>query len=613
MFDPKTDRLVYGDLLTPPPGYTLETAICTTYSLDLETLIASLVALGLNEATDTELLKSPVNTLHAIEKVSQRVLVFCESGQTRIPSVSSPLFLLLEKMIVPVALSGSSDKSDYPSFHPKTWTIRYVSRDEKPLYRFIVLSRNLTFDRSWDMVVSLEGQEESGGKRKVKPLLDFLAFLKNLINSIDPDAQKKRTLLEHLASSIEAVRFKTSETKRPFNDYEIIPLGIGESSYNMFHDELFDSRPGHGIHDIVTISPFISKGVIQRLDSDSKFLTKSTRRVLITRRSELEKLNNTLKNTDVYVMKDSIVDGENALSDDDNNLATCKQDIHAKAYLSVKNSDVRILIGSMNASENGLGRNVEMMVRLYTSRYYLNRDSFLRDLMGDDKACPFTKINLDSIPKSDNKEDNQSDEQKLKRFCRLKINGRVSQVGDLYDITLTCRSEMIPERVKITPLRAKGLSRVMAPDVQFTGLRLLELSEFYIVSVGESPQIIERLVMIPTKDLPQEREKRIITEVINDKHKFAEYVTFVLGDTSAQVLHEMVDSIGSDLTPHNAMNGHLMNGLYERMLRVASDNPERLKEIGRLVELIDNEEIVTREFKQTYRTFMSALNIKYNG
>ena len=616
MFEPKTDRLIYGDLLTPPCDYTLDAAICTTYSLDLETLIASLVALGLNEATDTELLNSPVNTLHAIERVSKKVIVFCESGQTKIPPTSTPLHLLLEKMIVPVALMDRSNASNYPSFHPKTWIIRYVSKEREPLYRFIVLSRNLTYDRSWDMAVSLEGREEAGGKRKVKPLLDFLAFLTTHINPKDPDTKQKKEVVKYLAGKLEGVCFFASERGKPFRDYEILPLGIGDSSYEMDDDELFNIRPGHGIEDIVVMSPFISKSVVQRLDSDSKLLTHSSQRVLITRRSELEKVRGSLKNTDVFVMKDTIVDGENELSEDGSPSITSRQDIHAKAYLSVKGSDVRFLLGSMNASENGLRRNVEMMVRLYTTRYYLNRASLLQDLMGvdiNDKTNPFIKIDINSIPVADKKEEKQSNDLVIKRICRLEITGIVTPVNDRYNVTLTCKSGRIPDGITISPLRARGLSRALDQTVFFSGLRLLELSEFFAISIGEGSEKIERLIFIPIAGLPADREKGIISDVISDKHKFAEYVAFVLGDTSEEVLSEMMGSNSKISFASDVKGGPLRTALYERMIRVACDNPEKLKEIGRIIKLIDDGDVVPEEFKSLYKSFMSALKFKYDG
>lgn len=54
------DRINYGEVLMPPVGYKLERAVGTTYSLDLETLTAVSIALGLIEDTDSELMASRI-------------------------------------------------------------------------------------------------------------------------------------------------------------------------------------------------------------------------------------------------------------------------------------------------------------------------------------------------------------------------------------------------------------------------------------------------------------------------------------------------------------------------------------------------------------------------
>ena len=47
MFDLANDRLSYGELLHPEAGYTLDSAVGMTYSLDLEALLGVPVSLGM--------------------------------------------------------------------------------------------------------------------------------------------------------------------------------------------------------------------------------------------------------------------------------------------------------------------------------------------------------------------------------------------------------------------------------------------------------------------------------------------------------------------------------------------------------------------------------------
>ena len=112
MFKPTSakDRINYGEVLMPPVGFHVERAIGTTYSLDLETLTAVSIALGLIEDTDSELMNNPLCMLSALQKISDRIVVFCEAGQIKLPAKSNALCLILEKIVVPVALPNSRKK-----------------------------------------------------------------------------------------------------------------------------------------------------------------------------------------------------------------------------------------------------------------------------------------------------------------------------------------------------------------------------------------------------------------------------------------------------------------------------------------------------------------------
>ena len=160
MFKPTEDRVEYGAELTPPPGFHLVRAVATTYSLDFETLLAALIPLGLSGDIDDGEMNNPVALLQAIRKVTGKLVIFCEAGQIKAPKIQGKILGLLDDIVVQVALPRQGKL--YPSFHPKTWTIEYENAIGERCWRFIVLSRNLTNDRSWDVAVSLEGERKRG-------------------------------------------------------------------------------------------------------------------------------------------------------------------------------------------------------------------------------------------------------------------------------------------------------------------------------------------------------------------------------------------------------------------------------------------------------------------
>ena len=365
------ERVHYGDLLLPPEGYVLNFAVGTTYSLDLESLTAVCLALGLSEETDGLLLQNPVSMLNAIQKVSEKLLIFCEAGQIKMPGKPSALSLLLEKMIVPVALPKARGINHYPAFHPKTWVLQYVNAEGDYHYRFAVLSRNLTFDRSWDISFAMDSSKTAKTAEKTAPIMSYLDFLRNQIHAEKvQNTRAKRSAIRKLRDALDGVSF-TTNTKEFGDDFEIMPLGIGAGGYNMNKDPLLCQTQwmaDYSFQELVVFSPFVSGSLIEHWNNEKHSLTDTTR-TLITRKSELSKITAEQSSRfQIYTLKDDIVDGEEAVSDEASEKQ--KQDIHAKIYLRRKYSDVDLYLGSMNATYSAVNKNVEMMIRLRTKNRY---------------------------------------------------------------------------------------------------------------------------------------------------------------------------------------------------------------------------------------------------
>ena len=152
MFDVANDRLSYGELLRPDVGYTLDFAVGTTYSLDLEALLGVPVSLGLLEDADAEQMRSPLYVLEAIRTSSDKIAIFCNAGGIKLPDKIQSVYSLLEENVFQVKLSKNSN------FHPKLWVLKYSNEAGKSYIKLLVLSRNLTFDSSIDLCVAMRGE-----------------------------------------------------------------------------------------------------------------------------------------------------------------------------------------------------------------------------------------------------------------------------------------------------------------------------------------------------------------------------------------------------------------------------------------------------------------------
>ena len=237
MFNPNEDRLDYGQILAPPVGYELDFAVGTTYSLDLDALVGASLALGLSMDTDSVLKENSVCLLEALRSTGDKVALFCEGGQIHLPGNVNALYILLEKMVFPVRTGKRRGIAAYPSFHPKCWLIRYVNRKHEKQYRFIVLSRNLTFDRSWDVSCYLDGFVEETETQKNEPLCDFLRYLVDQVPR-DGNGRTKARALRELVRELPRVSFKTDQ--KVFFDYEFIPNGIRKAGGGFYQ---FDQTP----------------------------------------------------------------------------------------------------------------------------------------------------------------------------------------------------------------------------------------------------------------------------------------------------------------------------------------------------------------------------------
>ena len=149
----------------------------------------------------------------------------------------------------------------------------------------------------------------------------------------------------------------------------------------------------------------------------------------------------------------------------------------------------------------------------------------------------------------------------------------------------------------------------LSANVCFEGLQLVQLSEFYSITVRDGDQSSERILIIPTDGLPSDREKAVVSSVVSDKACFYRYIAFLLGDDS--ILGALEGSVveGTNAGADNR-GSYNIPALYEKMLQTAAANPEKFKGIEYLMKTISDDGIIPDEFKKLYETFKKAVKIR---
>jgi len=596
MLKPTSNRLDYGYILAPPVGYETVYAVGTTYSLDLDALIGASIALGLSESIDSELKDNPIYLLEALKRTADKVALFCESGQIQVPYQAKVLHSLLESMVVEVAMKNKK------SFHPKFWLVKYENDLGEDLFRCIVLSRNLTFDRSWDIVVYLEGSTKIHGRiehghEKSKPVSAFLELLLKMAKRGMLDSKKKK-MVKKAAREVLNVKFEIQD--QAYTDFEFIPIGI--EGYTVEQMGLFTSY-----HEMFIMTPFLSDSTIKRMDQNA--LTSASRNTLITRKSELGKLKpESVEHFDVYVMKDIVVDGEDALSDAEKVSGIedkQKQDIHAKLFLRTKHSDSELFMGSFNASENACSGNVEFMFKLAGKRRYLNVDQIKKDIFGDeDKENPFEKV--DGFSENGQTSLSLLDklQKQIKDVCRLKASATVSHQDDKYAVTVIFEKLADNDNMTLYPIFSPVKEQPLKDIMQFEMIPLIQLSEFYVLTARDDGENVRRLIKIPTENIPEQRNQLIVNDIIKDRNGFIQYLTFILGED--YLLSALENQKQSSKTSRHHQ-GTEMPALYEKMLKVSVHSPTKLAEIKRMMDMISDNAIVPDSFKELFEVFQEVI------
>ena len=155
---------------------------------------------------------------------------------------------------------------------------------KEALYRVVVLSRNLTFDRSWDVSFYMDGKLGDETDKNL-PVADFLKYLSKQLPKSETGNEKAKRIRQ-LIKELAYVNFDTG--MKEFYDFEFIPNGVPCSEggfYSILDTPLMKSKDDQdekSFHELLVMSPFLSKDVIRQFNERSRWI-EHTDYVLITR------------------------------------------------------------------------------------------------------------------------------------------------------------------------------------------------------------------------------------------------------------------------------------------------------------------------------------------
>jgi hypothetical protein len=602
--DPET-RVLYGDSLQPPPGYVFDAAVATTFSLDFETALAAPVSLALFAAENRDdILSHPLALLEGAERIAGRLVVFADAGHLHAQSrPHSRLCSLLERIIVEVAAPRGG------AFHPKMWALRYrPTRAEDPiLLRLLVLSRNLTRDRSWDISLRLDGELTRRPDAKNRPLFDLLTRLPDLaVASISDEA---RALTAEIAEDVRRAKWMMPDR---FDDVAFALNGFG--------GKVWQPAPCARLG---VISPFCDTDTLDLLAG----LSTAEKPIIISRPDQLACVDTTTLDAFERV---SVLE-EMAVSEDGEEVsATALQGLHAKAFIAEIGWDTVLTIGSGNATRPALlsGNNVELFASLQGKR---SKVGSIEQIMGDKGFGRLTRAfvpsELDPVDPALVAAEARLDDAR-RALCRGGLRLRCER-------TESEDADEHPWRVWLTPsepLPLKGVGALSAwpitrgddhardalsalragKSVDLGAMPMVDLTRFLAFRLRDENENATALfsTSLIMDGLPVERHAAILRWVINSRDAFFRYLRLLLS--------ELGDPFSAALAAQDGSGAMAWSGaaddapLLEDMVRALCRGGERLHAIERLMTRLEagnntGADPIPADFRTLWDAFRIAL------
>lgn len=609
MLVPDKNRLDYGEQLIAPEGYELTHAIATTYSLDLNTLLTVPIAMCFGHTLEGSVEHMRIALLEALGMLGDKLTVFYQQGNIKLPDKYNSLFGLLEDSLVPIVPNAGESNSAFSSFHPKLWLLRFDSPDENQnvKYRLIVLSRNLTFDRSWDLSAVING--ESRGKRKPanRPLIDFF----------DELYRNRKSATQSFGDVIDPEELIRVHWDNPDN---ISKLSFLSTIFDADNKRQRPVHLEHGNQTLLAVSPFIrGGGKVGTLDWLSTFAP-DDQRYLFSCKEELDMAGEkALDGWHCYALNEHLVDAEENEEMDQSPFVENDLNLHAK-LLVVDETDYTSSwhLGSANTTQAAMGdasnspRNSEFMLRLTGSKDQIGVHSLIKQWVNEHGTGLFTKHEFSELEETEGEDSDRA--LRLLEFSLINADWKLEvdlSGDDEYQLTLNGALLDIPPSfdVKVSTLSASQ-PRALAREVIWDSLKPSQISALIHFEISENDSVVKNLVVQAEImfNCKLDRGKAITNELLENRSQFMSYISMLLHiDPSKQDLMTCVgngdgESAGSVFFTRDSV-------IYEKLMRAAALSPDLLARIDRLQTQVD-EKLIPDEFKMLWGVFSSFVPSK---
>ncbi|ACZ31351.1 conserved hypothetical protein [Xylanimonas cellulosilytica DSM 15894] len=563
MLEPQS-RATLTDILHPPAGFSLVYALATTFTLDVDTALTIPLSFAARRVTSDD---DPIGILDAVRRAADRIDIFAQTGQVGISVPPSALVAFLEPMIHPVEVAKGI-------FHPKVWILEYERGDER-VHRFVCASRNLTADRSWDVVVALDGvPADADGLAKARqanePLARLVRALPELVVTQLSPARRRR--VESLASRILDVEWTLPPEMRGLQFHV---WGLGERPDPQFW----------GIRGLF-VSPFLTDAGLIELKKGAY-----QEAYLVSRGPSIDGL---AASTIDSKLKSYVLDDAAELDQPDDSGRTRPRlaGLHAKTYVFDRQDGAHVFVGSLNATWPALHENVEVMVETVGTVSKFGVRATLAGLEGFLEEYPYPG----GVEPTDDEVADRDLSAALRRIAGVRLHANVVS-SDYYELHFWRDDDVeVPPDVELSwqpitwrRLAFPGLPGMPDAPTVVGDLGLTDITPFVIVTARDARgegHAQRTVVVAELHDDPADRRDAVIAAHLTDRAAFIRFLMLLL-DLRGISMPQTGTGGGAwgSVTGGNGTGA----GLFEALMRSVGPNRTGLEDVQRVVEFLSRQ------------------------
>jgi hypothetical protein len=500
----------YLDALRPEPGCTVMGAILASYSADLPSIVAALLALAGRDNEDGS--GGKADLVEAVELLRGKVRILIQHGRLARPKRIPVIAGILDQFIHEIDF----DEREH-SWHPKVSLVAFDRGAPEPEWRLWLGSRNLTaaLNRDFGLLLTSEQDPKAVNSAPIPGAADLAARIAEY-------AKLQVFRSAKLRQTIAAIRW--SQPERLVVERITLTTGTGGSSF---------IAPPEKVDEVIVVSPFLDGKIIKAISSWGNARTK---RSLLSTQIALAKLSKQVSKPlsgfgdNLFVldapMPDSVEPAMAAATDE--NAAPEDEDeqipvgLHAKIFAVRKAKRIQLWVGSANATNRAWsGSNVEVIAEIAAPARLLDG---LYDLLQKARAVSAALLDTLEAPPEDTLADRLED---ARTALVAGWNGQLVRTGNVFKIR--CKHAPHPADSALTLEAGLATGALISWPRgsatlelgEYAPSRHTQLLQFRLSAVDVQCAWLQCVEVLPPFD--EERDKHAIIQYLG-MHAFLEWI-----------------------------------------------------------------------------------------